>query len=109
MFLIGCAVWEICLKQSSKYFRNLGHQYGISALLPQMLFCGNTKMSAGFFGKKKTTAPWNLVVEMLNLTNWLNKQVPGNNLQIEDQNLTFLDRIDSSNKTNPTTKCNADK
>ena len=46
-----------------------------------------------------------LVVKMLNLTNWLNKQVPGNKLQIEDQNLTFLDRIDSSNKTNPTSKC----
>ena len=47
-------------------------------------------------------AQWNLVVEMLNLTiktNWLNKQAPGNNLQIEDQNLTFLDSIDSSNKT----------
>ena len=53
----------------------------------------------------KTTAQWNLVVKMLNLTNWLNKQVPGNKLQIEDQNLTFLDRIDSSNKTNPTSKC----
>ena len=39
----------------------------------------------------------------------MNKQVPGNNLLIEDQNLTFLDRIDSSNKTNPTCKCNADK
>ena len=52
-------------------------------------------------------AQWNLVVEMLNLTktNWLNKQAPGNNLQIEVQNLTFLDRIiDSSNKTNPTSK-----
>ena len=45
-----------------------------------------------------------LVVKMLNLTNWLNKQVPGNKLQIEDQNLTFPDRIDSSNKTNPTSK-----
>ena len=56
-------------------------------------------------------AQWNLVVEMLNLTktNWLNKQAPGNNLQIEVQNLTFLDRIDSSNKTNPISKCNADK
>ena len=53
-------------------------------------------------------AQWNLVVEMLNLTktNWLNKQAPGNNLQIEVQNLTFLDRIDSSNKTNPTSKIN---
>ena len=36
-------------------------------------------------------AQWNLVVEMLNLTktNWLNKQAPGNNLQIEVQNLTY--------------------
>ena len=50
-----------------------------------------------------------LVVKMLNLTNWLNKQVPGNNLQIEDQNLTFLDSTDSSNKTNPTSKCNVDE
>ena len=57
----------------------------------------------------KTTAQWNLVVKMLNLTNWLNKQVPGNNLQIEDQNLTFLDSTDSSNKINPTSKCNADE
>ena len=39
----------------------------------------------------------------------MNKQAPRNNLQIEDQNLTFLDSIDSSNKTNPTSKCNADK
>ena len=36
----------------------------------------------------------------------MNKQVPG----IENQNLTFLDRIiDSSNKTNPKSKYNADK
>ena len=36
----------------------------------------------------------------------MNKQVPG----IENQNLTFLDGIiDSSNKTNPTSKYNADK
>ena len=57
-------------------------------------------------------AQWNLVVEMLNLTktNWLNKQAPGNNLQIEVQiNLTFLHSVDSSDKTNPTSKCNADK
>ena len=40
----------------------------------------------------------------------MNKQVPGSNLQIENHNLTFLDRIiDSSNKTNPTSKYNADK
>ena len=39
----------------------------------------------------------------------MNKQVPGNNLQIEDQNLTFLDSTDSSNKINPTSKCNADE
>ena len=40
----------------------------------------------------------------------MNKQVPGSNLQIENQNLTFLDGIiDSSNKTNPTSKYNADK
>ena len=39
----------------------------------------------------------------------MNKQAPGNNLQIEDQNLTFLDSFDSSNKTNPTSKYNADK
>ena len=41
----------------------------------------------------------------------MNKQVPGSNLQIEDQNLTFLDRIiiDSSNKTILTSKYNADK
>ena len=40
----------------------------------------------------------------------MNKQVPGSNLQIENQNLTFLDGIiDSSNKANPTSKCNADK
>ena len=46
----------------------------------------------------------------LKLLNWLNKQVPGSNLQIENQNLTVLDGIiDSSNKTNPTSKCNADK
>ena len=55
-------------------------------------------------------AQWNLVVEMLHLTKlWLKKQAPGNNLQIEDQNLTFLDSVDSSDKTNPTSKCNADK
>ena len=56
-------------------------------------------------------AQWNLVVEMLNLTktNWLNKQAPGNNWQIEVQNLTFLDSVDSSDKMNPTSKCNADK
>ena len=36
----------------------------------------------------------------------MNKQVPG----IENQNLTFLDGIiDSSNKTNPTSKYNDDK
>ena len=40
----------------------------------------------------------------------MNKQVPGSNLQIENQNLTFLDGIiDSSNKTNPTSKYNDDK
>ena len=40
----------------------------------------------------------------------MNKQVPGSILQIENQNLTFLDGIiDSSNKTNPTSKYNADK
>ena len=56
-------------------------------------------------------AQWNLVVEMLNLTKtkWLNKQAPGNNLQIEVQNLTFPHSVDSSDKTNPTSKCNADK
>ena len=30
----------------------------------------------------------------------LNKQAPGNNSQIEDQNLTFLNSTDSSNKKN---------
>ena len=39
----------------------------------------------------------------------MNKQAPGNNLQIEVQNLTFLHSVDSSDKTNPTSKCNADK
>ena len=40
----------------------------------------------------------------------MNKQVPGSILQNENQNLTFLDGItDSSNKTNPTSKYNADK
>ena len=33
--------------------------------------------------------------------------MPGSNLKIENQNLTFLDGIiDSSNKTNPTCLCN---
>ena len=45
--------------------------------------------------------------------NWLNKQVPGSNLQIENQNLTFLDGIiDSSKKKNKSykySKYNADK
>ena len=39
----------------------------------------------------------------------LNKQAPGNNSQIEDQNLTFLNSTDSSNKTKHNGKCNADK
>ena len=39
----------------------------------------------------------------------LNKQAPGNNSQIEDQNLTFLNSTDSSNKTEHKSKCNADK
>ena len=39
----------------------------------------------------------------------LNKQASGNNSQTEDQNLTFLNSTDSSNKTKHKSKCNADK
>ena len=39
----------------------------------------------------------------------LNKQASGNNSQIEDQNLTFLNSTDSSNKKKHKSKCNADK
>ena len=36
--------------------------------------------------------------------------MPGSNFETKHHKLTFLERIiDSSNKTNPTSKCNADK
>ena len=46
-------------------------------------------MSAGFFGKQIPCSMESCSKEMWNLTNWLNKQVSRNNLQIEDPKLNI--------------------
>ena len=66
---LGCSVGNLpqTKRITSQIWVVICHQYRISTLLPQMLFCGTSKCQLVSLANKNT-AQWNPVVEMLKLT-----------------------------------------